>query len=127
MAFTTNIGHYELPRMLFCYNPAPVTFERINKIFGGIRKDPESHLVTLKPVLGRLQMTLLKVKLSKCEFFKSNLKFWVHVADRYDKTLAEAKYSATQFENNSGMGFKTVPLYNTRSSHYRLHSSCSYN
>ncbi len=76
---------------------APLTFQRtMTNIFGDMlgnsvyiylddiiiaSKDMDTHMVTLKAVLKRLQEVGLKVKLTKCEFLKPKIKFLGHVVD----------------------------------------------
>ncbi len=46
-----------------------------------VSKDPEAHLKTLKVVLLRFQEAFLKVKLSKFEFLKAQIKYLGYEGD----------------------------------------------
>ena len=109
-AFSTPKGHYEFLRMPFGLSNAPLTFQRLmNNLFAGIlgrsvhiymddliicSKDAESHLLKLKEVLDRLRSAGLKLKLTKCNFCRSKIKFLGHEIDAEgihtlkDKTIA---------------------------------------
>ncbi len=88
-AFSTPSGCCQWPRMSFGSKSAPLTFQKMmNYLFEGLlgnsvfvylddlsiaSRDPETHLKNLEAVLYRLQETGSKVKLSKCELFKSKI------------------------------------------------------
>ncbi|XP_064097115.1 uncharacterized protein LOC135208650 [Macrobrachium nipponense] len=88
-AFSTARGHYEFLCMPFGLRCAPITFTRmINIVFGDLLGDTfhaymddlvifshtlEEHLHKLELVLQRLRQHNLRVKISKCEFFKTEL------------------------------------------------------
>ena len=90
-AFSTSTGHYHFKRLPFGLRNAPVVFIRlIRQIFGDLlgstleaymddlvvsSKDLQEHLRKLDLVFSRLRENNLKVKLSKCDFYQSQLGF----------------------------------------------------
>ena len=98
-AFTVGpLGFYECIRMPFGLTNAPATFQRLMESSLGelhlewciiylddiiiFSKNPEDHLVRLRGVFERLAKAGLKLKPSKCEFFKSNLKYLGHIVSK---------------------------------------------
>ena len=96
-AFITPEGTYAFCRMPFGLTGAPATFCRLmDLVLGGLKfkgvvvylddvqiysKSFEEHLSLLRQVFQRLQSANLKVKTSKCFFFKSQVLFLGHIVD----------------------------------------------
>jgi hypothetical protein len=94
-AFRTRYGLYEFLVLPFGLTNAPATFMRLmNDIFRDeldscviiylddiliFSKDPQQHIVDLEKILAKLRAEKLYAKLSKCEFYKNELKFLGHV------------------------------------------------
>ena len=90
-AFTVGpLGFYECVRMRFDLTNAPATFQRLmESCLGEIHlewciiylddiifsKNPDDHITHLEGVFEKLAKAGLKLKPSKCEFFKSSLKY----------------------------------------------------
>ena len=89
-AFTVGpLGFYECERMPFRLTNAPATFQHLMESCLGelhlnwciiylddiivFSKTPEEHLERLQGVFDKLAKTGLKLKPSKCEFFKSKI------------------------------------------------------
>jgi len=94
-AFRTRYGHYEYKVMPFGVNKAPGVFmEYMNRIFHAYMdkfvvvfiddiliysKNEEEHAEHLKIVLQMLKEKKLHAKLSKCEFWLSEVRFLGHI------------------------------------------------
>ena len=95
-AFTVGpLGFYECVRMPFGLTNAPATFQCLMKSCLGdlhlnwciiylddiiiFSKNPEDHITRLKGVFEKLARASLKLKPSKCEFFKAKLKYLGHI------------------------------------------------
>ena len=98
-AFTVgNLGFYKCKRMAFGLTNASATFQRLMERCMGelslkecliflddiliISKTFEEHLSRLEAVFSRLKQHGLKLKKSKCEFFKSSVKYFGHVVSQ---------------------------------------------
>lgn len=93
-AFITHLGLFEFNKMPFGLANAPSVFQDLmNTVLQGVQhkyvmaylddlivfsKNPEQHVQQLEEVFERLSQAGLKLKLSKCEFFKDELKFLGH-------------------------------------------------
>lgn len=111
-AFSTPMGHYEWLRMPFGLRNAPLTFQRlVNNLFAGLlgdsvfaylddiivcSKDIPTHLQKLQQVFERLQEAGLRVKLSKCDFLRSKIKFLGHEVDAEGIHTQNDKVKAVQ-------------------------------
>ena len=95
-AFTVGpLGFYECVRMPFGLTNAPATFQRLmENCLGELHlrsciiylddiiiysKTPEEHVRRLAQVFGKLSAAGLKLKPSKCEFFKTEINYLGHV------------------------------------------------
>ena len=98
-AFTVgNMGFFECNRMAFGLTNAPATFQRlIERCMGELNLKEcliflddilvfsetfEEHLERLEAVFSRLRQNGLKLKPSKCEFFKTSVKYLGHVVSQ---------------------------------------------
>ena len=98
-AFTVgNLGFYECERLSFGLCNAPATFQRLmEKCMGELHlreclifiddilifsKTFEEHIKRLEAVFGRLEQHNLKLKPSKCEFFKTSVTYLGHVVSQ---------------------------------------------
>lgn len=94
-AFRTRYGLYEFQVLPFGLTNAPATFMTLmNDVFREeldccviiylddlliFSKDPHQHAIDLEKILAKLKAEKLYAKLSKCEFFKSEVAFLGHV------------------------------------------------
>lgn len=128
-AFCTPFGLFEFNRMPFGLCNSPSTFQRLmERIFGDqsfqslllflddiiiFSTSFEEHLQRLKLVLTRLQNNNLKLKLSKCHFFRTEVKYLGHVVSASGvatdpdkvKAVEEWKQPTTTKELRSFLGF----------------------
>ena len=98
-AFTVGpLGFYECLRMPFGLTNAPATFQRLmENCLGDLHlnwciiylddiivysKTPEEHIKRLKGVFEKLKAAGLKLKPSKCEFFKERITYLGHVVSK---------------------------------------------
>ena len=112
-AFTCGpLGFFECEKMPFGAFYAPATFQRLMEnclgdlnlswcvvylddiIVYGI--SPEDMLVRLEGVFGKLRKAGLKLKLSKCNFFKEQLNFPGHIVSKEGISTCPAKVQAVQ-------------------------------
>ena len=128
-AFCTPFGLFEFNRMPFGLCNAPSTFQRLmERMFGAqhfqslllylddvvvFSATVDEHVSRLDAVLSRLQRENLRVKLEKCEFFKTEVKYLGHVISKGgvatdpDKISAVAKWAPPKHvtELRSFLGF----------------------
>lgn len=92
-AFTTPFGHYQFKVMSFGLSNAPATFQAVmNKLFHGLKgvlvymddiliftKTKEEHVALLDKVLRILEQNEFFVRMSKCDFERSELKYLGHI------------------------------------------------
>ena len=98
-AFTVGpLGFYECVRMPFGLTNAPATFQRwMESCLGELHLDwciiylddiiifsktPDDHITQLEGVFEKLAKAGLKLKPSKCEFFRSKLKYLGHIVSK---------------------------------------------
>ena len=98
-AFTVGpLGFYECVRMPFGLTNAPATFQRLmESCLGELHLDwciiylddiiifsrtPDDHITRLEGVLEKLAKAGLKLKPSKCELFRSSLKYLGHIVSK---------------------------------------------
>ena len=109
-AFRTRYGHYEYTVMSFGLTNAPAVFmDYMNRIFRPYldkfvivfiddilvySKTEEEHADHLRTVLQILRDRKLYAKLSKCEFWKSEVKFLGHVVSKQGIAVDPAKVEA---------------------------------
>ncbi len=108
--------------MPFGLKTAPITFQRMmTTLLGDLKSrnifaylddiiiaspDEDTHLACLEAVLGRLRTAGLKVKLTKCEFLKTKIKFLGHEVDasgihtQPDKVEALTRFSVPKTVDN---------------------------
>ena len=129
-AFTVGpLGFYECVRMPFGLTNAPATFQRLmENCLGDLHlrsciiylddiiifsKTPEEHVHRLSQVFEKLAAAGLKLKPSKCEFFKTEINYLGHVVSREgiktdDKKIEAIKnwpWPVTNTEVRSFLGF----------------------
>ena len=110
-AFTVgNMGFYECNRMAFGLTNAPATFQRLmERCMGDLNlkecliflddilifsESFEEHLNRLEAVFSRLRQHGLKLKASKCEFFKDRVRYLGHVVSQSGVETDPDKISA---------------------------------
>ena len=110
-AFTLGpLGFNECVRMPFGLTNVPATFQRLMESCLGelhlewciiylddiiiFSKNPDNHLTRLRGVFEWLAKAGLKLKPSKCKFFKSNLKYLGHIVSRDGKATDPRKIEA---------------------------------
>ena len=97
-AFSTPFGHYEWTVLPMGLTNAPCSFQRtMNKVFEKfigdfvliylddilvMSKNPESHLDNLRKVFLKLREHRFQVKMSKCKFFASQVKYLGHILSK---------------------------------------------
>ena len=98
-AFTVGpLGFYECVRMPFGLTNAPATFQRLMESYLGelhlkwciiylddiiiFSKNPDDHITRLEGVFEKLAKAGLKLKPSKCKFFKPSLKYLGHIVSK---------------------------------------------
>ena len=112
-AFTVGpLGFYECIRMPFGLTNAPATFQRLMESCLGdlhlnwcfiyvddiiiFSKDPDDHIKRLEGVFEKLAQAGLKLKPSKCEFFKARLKYLGHIVSLEGIATDPAKIETIQ-------------------------------
>ena len=111
-AFRTPQGHYQFKVLCFGLTNAPATFQRtMNKVFKPFigksvavfmddilvySKTAEEHLEHLEAILCTLEKEQLYAKLSKCEFFKSEVSFLGHIVGADGVKVSPTKVEALQ-------------------------------
>ena len=104
-AFSTENGHFEFNRLPFGLKNAPSIFSRLMQIaLAGLigvsvfvyiddiivfSNNEEEHMEKLKQVFQKLREANLKIKLKKCTFFKSSIKFLGHKVDKNGISIHE--------------------------------------
>jgi transposase InsO family protein len=93
-AFVTPFGKFEYKKVPFGLAQAPAYFQRlVNEVLSGLghcsfaylddilifSKDIQSHLQHIRLVFERLRTANLKIKLAKCDFFKTQLHYLGHI------------------------------------------------
>ena len=98
-AFTVGpLGFYECVRIPFGLTNTPVTFQRLMESYLGdlhlnhciiylddiiiFSRTHEEHIESLKKVLDKLTVAGLKLKPSRCEFFKPRLEYLGHIVSK---------------------------------------------
>ena len=117
-AFTTSTGQYMFKRMAMGLRNSPLTFTRLmNSVLAGLlgnsvfcylddviiaTEDVPSHLATLSQVLSCFAKAGLTLKLEKCKFLRSKIKFLGHRVDRDGiHTLDDKVRAVTDFPTPS--------------------------
>ena len=112
-AFTVGpLGFYECVRMPFGLTNAPATFQRLMESCLGelhlewciiylddiiiFSKTPDDHIIRLEGVFEKLAKAGLKLKPSKCEFFRSSLKYLGHIVSKDGIATDPRKIEAIQ-------------------------------
>ena len=111
-AFTVRpLGFYECLQMPFGLTNAPATFQRLMENFLGdlhlnwciiyldiivYSKTPEEHLERLEAVFKKIANAGLKLKPSKCEFFKSEITYLGHIVSNNGIATDPKKIRAIQ-------------------------------
>ena len=112
-AFTVGpLGFYECVRMPFGLTNAPATFQRLMESCLGelhldwciiylddiiiFSKTPDDHITRLEGVFEKLAKAGLKLKPSKCEFFRSSLKYLGHIVSKDGIATDPRKIEAIQ-------------------------------
>ena len=112
-AFTCGpLGFYECDKMPFGATNAPATFQRLmENCLGDLNlswcvvylddiivygKSPEELLTRLEAVLGRLRAAGLKLKPSKCDFFRTQINFLGHIVSKQGISTCPDKVQAVK-------------------------------
>jgi transposase InsO family protein len=109
-AFTTIYGQYQYRRLPFGLQSAPSAFQKVmNTVLAGLNwvqcmvylddilifsETFEKHLATIDDVFVRLDKAGLKIKLKKCEWARSELRYLGHVINSKGKMPDPGKVSA---------------------------------
>ena len=113
MAFTVGpLGFYECVRMPFGLTNAPATFQRLmESCLGKLHlnwciiylddiiihsRTPEEHLIRLEGVFQRLRGAGLKLKPSKCAFFRDRIAYLGHIVSKEGIEVDPSKITAIQ-------------------------------
>ena len=113
-AFTTSNGQFMFKRMAMGLRNSPLTFSRLmNSVLSGLlghnvfcylddvivaTTDVQTHLSTLTQVLSCFTKAGLTLKLEKCKFLRSNIKFLGHRVDKHGiHTLDDKVHAITNF------------------------------
>ena len=109
-AFNTIFGQFQYRRLPFGLSTAPSAFQKVvNSVLSGLTwlqcmvyvddvliftSSFDGHLQLLGDILGRLEGAGLKVKLSKCEWARTQLRYLGHILNRQGKSPDPSKLSA---------------------------------
>ena len=106
------LGFYECVQMTFVLTNAPATFQCLMESCLGemdlkwciiylddiivFSKTPEEHIERLKGVFKKLSAAGLRLKLSKCEFFKSRITYLGHIISKDGTEMEKKKVTTIQ-------------------------------
>lgn len=108
LTISTHKGYYQYNRMPFGISTAPSIFQHyLDELLGGIPnvaiyfddialtgKDDAEHLETLSTVFDKLQQAGLKVNLTKCSFFQTDIEYLGHTISKEGIRPTQSKIEA---------------------------------
>ena len=129
-AFTVGpLGFYKCLRMLFGLTNAPATFQRLmENCLGDLHlnwciiylddiiiysKTPEEHVERLEAVFKKLSSAGLKLKPSKCKFFKSQITYLGHIVSNEGIATDPKKIKAIQLWPRPENSDSSTEIYGT--------------
>ena len=120
------LGFYECVRIPFGLTNAPATFQWLMESCLGelhlewciiylddiiiFSKDPDDHLIRLRGVFECLAKAGLKLKPSKCEFFRSRLTYLGHIVSKDGIATDLRKIGAIKIGLNLILSLKSIAL-----------------